>query len=182
MDFITLIESAGAGFEPIPNGSYSALVQQAEVSQTSNGKLMFKLTWQITEGPYANRKVWSNMVVSPESPPALGIMFKHMAALGLDAEFFKAGPSPDQVANAMNGKGATLVVDQREWNGEIRNEVKNIVKKAGGIVPSAPTPTTQSAPPGIPAPASTPAPQQTQQPQHNTEPPVTPPGAPPMPF
>lgn len=134
LNFKDLMDAAGGTFEPLPKTTVEAQITACEVATTQNGKTMFKITWSVIDGPYKNRSLWSNQVISPESPPALGIFFRQMAALGLDSQFFSTGPTPDQVAGALVGKVGKLTVDQREWNGSIRNEVKDI-KKATGQLP-----------------------------------------------
>ena len=131
-NFADLMKQAGSSFEPLGAGTYDAVIQKAEAVRTATGKTMFKLTWSITQGPFTNRKVWSNQVVSPESPPALSIFFRHMAALGLDATFFGTNPSPDQVAAALVNRPAQITVSQREYQGQLRNDVTDIKQGAGG--------------------------------------------------
>ena len=154
-NFADLIKQAGASFEPLAAGPYEAIIQKADAVRTSTGKTMFKLTWSITQGPFTNRKVWSNQVISPESPPALGIFFRQMAALGLDNTFFAANPSPDQVAQALVNRPAQIVVAQREYQGQLRNDVTDIKQSSGGAVGGAamggfPPPVIQQQVPGIP--------------------------------
>ena len=141
-----LMSQAG-GFEPLPNGDYNVQIQEASDAETAKGKTMFKITFIVTDGPHANRKLWTNLTISPESAPALGIFFSQMAALGLTKEFFEAGPSPAAVAQSLLGKTATVTVTTREWNGTLRNEVRGIKKAKGGI--------------GVPAPGMSPSPQPT---------------------
>lgn len=131
-NFADLMKQAGSSFEPLGAGTYEAVIKKAEAVRTATGKTMFKLTWSITQGPFTNRKVWSNQVISPESPPALGIFFRHMAALGLDATFFGANPSPDQVAAALVNRPAQITVSQREYQGQLRNDVTDIKQGTGG--------------------------------------------------
>ena len=155
VNFKDLMAAAGGSFEPLPKGPVDAVVTAAEATKTSNGKTMYKMTWSVLTGPNANRKVWGNQVISPESPPALGIFFRQMAALGLGADYFSGNPSEEQVAKDLVGRQATLVLDQREYQGTLRNEIKDIRKLAGGLPGSAPAP--QVNPGGIPAPTSDPA-------------------------
>ena len=209
-NFADLMKQAGSSFEPLGAGTYEAVIQKAEAVRTATGKTMFKLTWSITQGPFTNRKVWSNQVISPESPPALSIFFRHMAALGLDATFFGANPSPDQVAAALVNRPAQITVSQREYQGQLRNDVTDIKQGTGGggvmtamgfpppavqqmqapAMPSQqasmvqqPAPQQQVPQMQIPQPASDPAQMQQMQ-QQQPQPPAAPgmQAAPPMPF
>ena len=163
-DLMNAAADAGATYEPLPNGEYEAVVEEASHTQTSTGKTMFKMTYKITSGPFANRKVWGNQTISPENPNALGYFFRAMAALGLDSDFFGAGPTPDQVTQHLVGRSCIVVLTQREWNGEMRNEVKSLKKGGGGgslpmgqqtMVPNVPMPGASN-PGGIPAPTADP--------------------------
>ena len=155
VNFKDLMDAAGGSFEPLPKGPVDAVVTAAEATKTSNGKTMYKMTWSVLTGPNANRKVWGNQVISPESPPALGIFFRQMAALGLGADYFSGNPSEEQVARDLVGRQATLMLDQKEYQGTLRNEIKDIRKLAGVLPGGAPVP--QVNPGGIPAPTSDPA-------------------------
>lgn len=148
-----LMEASGGAFEPLPNGDYDIQVTKSEASKSSGGKTMFKLTLNVVAGPHVNRKLWTNLTVSPENPNALGIFFSQMAAFGLSGDFFKSNPSPEQVASALDGKYARVTAAQREWpkgSGQIRNDVTSI--KAAVIAGG------QGAIPGVGAPAAAPAP------------------------
>lgn len=127
-----LMDKAGGGFEALPVGDYEVTVQAAEAKKTSTDKVMFKVAFTVTSGPHANRKIWNNFVVSPESPPAMSYFFQHMGAMGLTREFFAANPHPDQVAQALVGRSCKLTLEQREWQGQMRNDVKSI-KPALGV-------------------------------------------------
>ena len=154
VNFKDMMDAAGS-FDPLPKGPVDAVVTAAEATKTSNGKTMYKMTWSVLTGPNANRKVWGNQVISPESPPALGIFFRQMAALGLGADYFSGNPSEEQVARDLVGRQATLVLDQKEYQGTLRNEIKDIRKLAGVLPGGAPAPQVNTG--GIPAPTSDPA-------------------------
>lgn len=145
-----LMSQAGSGFDPLPNDAYEVQVTEAKATSTAKGKTMFKVTFTVTSGPFANRKLWSNLTVSPESPTALGIFFSQMAALGLTKDYFGTGPQPEQIATALVGKYATVTTVTREWGGSIQNDVKTIRPAKPGTALGAPLP--QAAAPGVPAP------------------------------
>lgn len=166
---------ASADFDPVPPDTYEAQIVEAKASQTGDGsKTMFSVKFNVTSGPFLNRKLWNNFTVSPDNPNALGFFFKHMAALGLSKAYFDALPSNEQVAQDLVGRTATLRVEQREWpvgSGTMRNDVKNIMAPqngagappvaAAGAPPmpgfSAPPPIPQAAPP-VAQPPAAPAP------------------------
>ena len=148
-------QATTSGFEPLPDGAYNVQISEASVGQTKNGKTMFKVTFTVLDGPHANRKLWSNMTVSPESPVALGIFFSQMSALGLTKEYFATGPTPDAIASNLLGKQASVTTTTREWGGSLRNDVKNIrpmkqqINNPGPLAPPAPA-SDSAAPPQLP--------------------------------
>jgi hypothetical protein len=163
-DWNALLETAGSSsFEPLPPSEYEVEVEKAEAKKaSSSGKLMFVVTFKVTSGPYANRKLWNNYVVSPESEGAMGFFFRHMKAFGLNADFFKSNPHEDTVAAALVGKHVKLEVGQRTWQGEIKNDVKNTKPSTavsnGSGAPPPPPPPPAPAPPA-PTASSAPAPE-----------------------
>jgi hypothetical protein len=46
---------------PIPAGVYLAHITDSDVAQTKSGGEMIKLTFQVLQGPFANRKVFANI-------------------------------------------------------------------------------------------------------------------------
>lgn len=118
-------EVTGGNFDPLPVGEYIASVDDAEWGRTGTDKDKLVLTFTITEGPHKGRKVWSDQVVSPESPKALGFFFRALDALGAPRDFISES-SPQEVANRVTGSTAKLKVGQREWKGQVRNEVRFI--------------------------------------------------------
>lgn len=113
-------------FTPLPKGVYGVQVESAEVKQTKTGKVMYTLTLKVVAGEYAGRKLWSNLVVSPESPQALGFFFRDMAALGADAEFFTSNPSEADVCARIIDQFAKARVDIQK-DDPTRNEVKGFM-------------------------------------------------------
>jgi hypothetical protein len=64
-------EEGTPAYELIPPGKYTAQVMTASCGPTKNGKgQMVKLTWEITEGPYDNRRLFQNILIAHESPDA----------------------------------------------------------------------------------------------------------------
>lgn len=151
--------SDGGSFDPLPAADYPMVVEDAKATQTKTGKLMYKLTCVVQGGPHDKRKVWANMVVSPESSTAMSIFFRQMTALGLTREYFRQNPQDDQVAQHLVGRQFRATVGQREWQGNTQNEIKAYNAAGGpgspgGSVPSAPSvsaPAAQTAPVAPPA-------------------------------
>lgn len=142
-------------FTPLPKGTYGVQVESAEVTPTKTGKTMFKLTLVVAEqGPYTGRKLWTNLVVSPESPQALAFFFRDMAALGADAEFFRGNPDDATVCARIVQQFAKARVDFQK-DDPTRNEVKGLQPAVAEAAPAAPA--APGEPAAAPAPAATPA-------------------------
>jgi uncharacterized protein DUF669 len=179
IDFNKALQDAkGASFEALPIGDYDIEIAKSEATTSSNGKPMIKVTMRVVTGPYEKRPVMNQFVLSVDNPQAVAIFFRHMKAFGLTEEWFASLGSTsglEPVANALLGRRARITVGHREWQGEMRNEVKG-VKPYTGAPPMAapPGPTTGPRPPaqlGGPAPIAPPAPVQA----------PPPPAAPPVP-
>ena len=135
-----LADDDGGGFEPLPNGNYPVRVIEKEVTKASTGSSMIKVTTSVTEGPYENRRLWSNLVFKTDSPPAMRMLLQKLHGLGVTRDWI-ASNSPDieDIARAIDGVEAIAVVEQREYpqgSGEIRNDIKIFRPIAGSGSPA----------------------------------------------
>jgi hypothetical protein len=146
-----LLDDAGdTGYEPLPEADYDFVVEKAEAKRASTGKDMFVCTFKIENGAYNNRRVWHNFVVNPDNPNAMAIFFRNMNVLGLNAEYFRQGPSDAHVAEALRNRRFRGHVKQRQWNGETKNEVDRFFT-AGGLTAGTPVNPAASLPAGLSA-------------------------------
>lgn len=125
LNWAELVQDAaesGGNFEPLPAGDYDLKVVGVEEKQTSKGKTMFVIKSEVQSGAYAKRLLWDNLVISPESPGAMGIFFRKMAALGLSKEFFGGQPSNAAISQAISGRPFKGRIKQTVYNGQDRNE------------------------------------------------------------
>lgn len=112
-------------FQPIPTGLYELEIEKAEATRTKTDKDMFKLTYVVAEGEYKNRKIFGNQVISPESPKAMGFLFKFFSALGFTREYLGENkPELSQLADMMVGRRITAQVGVKSYQGNESNEVK----------------------------------------------------------
>lgn len=149
-------------FEPLNDGDYLLKVVKADAVVTSTQKDMFKVTTEVVGGPYNGSKVFTNLVVSPENPNAMGFFFRNMAAIGVPTTFFDSNPTNAAVAAKLVGCTFIGVVGQREYNNKVSNEIKGYKKDpnaaasgAAGVSGPPSAPGVTSGPP--PAPVSAPA-------------------------
>jgi hypothetical protein len=191
-----LMDSAGGGFEPLPQGVYDVQAETTESKKTANGKDMVKVKYTVTSGPHANRRVWNQYVVSPENPNAMSFFFQHLGAHGLTSAFIaqcapgEAGVA--QMAAAMLGTQVRLELGVEMYQGQNRNKVVKVMPPTAGTgMPSpqgmpaaaAPAPAPPAAPPLPPAApaAPTPAPPVPPTPETPDPAPAPAPPAPPVP-
>lgn len=153
-DWKTLAEQAGdTDFTALPAADYDLRIIDAEAKNTSTGKTMFKITTEVMSGPYAKRRIWANLTVSPENPVALNIFFRQMAAIGIDKSYFATNPSDHNVAEELKGKTFRGQVVIKQWQGEDRNEIKsysrttNTESSSVGPTPQTAAPSPTNAPP-----------------------------------
>lgn len=151
----------GGNFEPLPDGDYDLIVIEATAKVAQSGKTMFAITAQVTGGAHAKRRVWDNLVVTPDSPAALGMFFRKMAALGLGREYFATSPSNAAIEAALQNRAFRAQIGSRTWNGSKKNEIKMYytatASAAAPVVAAAPAPAPAPAPAAAPAPAPAPA-------------------------
>lgn len=166
LNWADLAKAAGESsnnYEPLPDGDYDLKVIEAVATVSASGKTMFKLTTEVQGGAYAKRRVWDNLVVSPDNQNALSIFFSKMQALGLPRDWFlNNAPSNAQIESLLNGKMFRAAIGSSVWNGSKRNEIRKyyVAQAATPATPAAQssmTPPPPPPPPGAPAPSSAPA-------------------------
>jgi len=152
-----LKDSAEAGggdsFDALPVGRYDLKVNESEPKCSDKGNRYWKLTTEVTTGPYKGRLVWTNLVLTPTNPKALPFFFNKNAALGLDRKFFEGNPTDEQVAAAHRGAHFRGELILKEYNGSQTNEIKKYLPAENGAHSAAP-----SGPPAPPMTASAPEP------------------------
>lgn len=175
--FDQLIKQAGDSvpdsFEPLPAGDYELEVVEAKYKKTSTGKDMWNLQSKVISGEYANRRIFDNIVLSPENQTALGFFFRNMAVLGFTKEVLANNPTPDQIAAGLAGRRYRAKIGHRTYQGELQNEVTRYVAPlAAEALPEGVTPAPVAA--ATPPAASSPVPPQAAPPATGTTPPPLP--------
>ena len=132
-DLLKAASEAGGG-EPLPLGTYSVVVDSAVHKQTSTGKESINIQVKVEDGPYAGRSVFVTQVLSPENANALAIFFRQMAAMGLAESYFSTNPSLERVAADLTGRRCQIKVSLREWQGQQRNQVDQILPPTGNAM------------------------------------------------
>ena len=103
--------------DPLPEGTYPASVAKVEqVLSKSSGNPMLKVEFNILDEAYAGRKVWGNYVLTEAAMWKVQELF---SALGLDTDAILDIDTDDMVGMTCN-----LKIAQREYEGNIQNEIK----------------------------------------------------------
>lgn len=150
-------DAKSVSFEALPIGEYRIRIIESSATTSQSGKPMIKVKMEVTEGPYAPRKVFNQFTLTLENPNAVSIFFRHMKAFGLDEQFFAALGSQnslDPVASAMMGREAYVKLGHREWQNEMRNNCEGFRPATGAPavgVPGMPGMPGMAANSGVPA-------------------------------
>lgn len=157
-----LLKEAGDSvntFDPIPDGDYELKIIKAEAGTTNNQKPKITLTTQVTTGAYANRRIWDDLVISADSPKAMGFFFRKMKALGLNQDYFKSEPSMEQVASVLDGRTFRGRIYTDTSYGNPKNRIQTYSAsgaQSSGATQPIPAPSTPPAP--VPGPTPPPVP------------------------
>jgi hypothetical protein len=146
--------ASNTNYEPLPDGDYELKIVKVEAVTTSTGKPMFKVTNEVQGGPYANRKVWDNLVVTHDNQKAMDMFFMKVIAMGLTKPFFESNPTDAQIEQALTGRTFRANIGLRTYEGKDSNEIKRYYK---GQETAAPSTAGAAVPPPPPAPAPAPA-------------------------
>ena len=141
------------GFTPLPPGEYDVYVHSASGGTTSTGKDRIRVTFKVENGPQQNQVVVNDFVITPDSSTAMSIFFRHMTVLGADAAYFTANPAApvDAIAAHLQAHRARarLRTSTREWQGQTRTNVDQILPPQPGTAAQAPpSPQPHQAPSG----------------------------------
>ena len=144
-------------FDLIPKGTYAAQVIESDVAdtKTGGGKLL-KLTLQITEGPFTNRRVWETINIVNRNAEAQKIGQRQFAelraALGL-------GPIRNTQELHDRPLRISIKIEEGKDGYEPRNRVQRFMPYAGGQAPavSHSSPQPAQAQPSAPAQAASPS-------------------------
>ncbi len=128
-----------AEFEPIPAGKYMAAITESELKPTKNGAGSYlQLTFQILDGPYKNRLVWTRLNLDNPNATAVQIARGELSALCRAVGVMAPNDSVELHNLPLL---ITVKCRKRADTGEIQNEVKGFAKKdaATGQPQQAPT-------------------------------------------
>lgn len=141
-DFGSLYGQADSSSFVYEVGDADAVVEASTWGRTRDGtKGQWDVRFRVSTGPNAGRsQIKCPVTITADNPQALGILFKHLAALGVpvpdpqnpsqivngQAPFWAMGWTEEQVAQSMVGKPVLLKLAIDEYEGVQRNKVRDI--------------------------------------------------------
>jgi len=109
------------GFDPIPAGQYNVSIFEVEEKTASeSGNPMLALTLTVLEDPYKGRKLFCNIVLIEQS---LWVLKGLLKACGWSDKKLNDPNFSFDTAD-LEGKAVRVAVGQREYEGQMRNDVK----------------------------------------------------------
>ena len=133
-------EGAGS-FEPIPSGTYDAIVQGIDLRSTKAGTGKYLACRLDVTGPtQQGRVLWANLNISNPNPKAEEIGRRQLGEL-MKAAGIQSVQDTDQLLGGRLSIGVQVKEDEQYGK---RNEVKKMTAKPGGAS-SSPMPTVSSA-------------------------------------
>ncbi|MBI5939841.1 MAG: DUF669 domain-containing protein [Caulobacterales bacterium] len=136
------------GKDPIPAGKYVAAISSSEMKPTKNGNGQYlELEYQILEGEYKGRKVWSRHNLHHPNAQTVQIARGELSAICR-----AVGTMTPKDSAELHNLPMTITVKckKREDNGEMTNEIAAWAKKdAAAGVPQQATATGGTTPPWL---------------------------------
>ena len=114
-------------FEPIPAGKYLAVITASEMKPTKTGSGTFlELTFQVIEGQYKNRMLWSRLNLDNPNAQAVQIAQAELSAI---CRAVGVITPKDSIELHNLPLLVTVKVKKREDTGYLVNEIKAYAKK-----------------------------------------------------
>jgi len=114
-------------FEPIPAGKYLAIISDSGMKPTKNGSGSFlELTFQVIDGPYKNRLLWSRLNLENPNKQAVEIARAQLSAICRAVGVMQPKDSLELHNLPLQ---ITVKCKRREDNDEIVNEIRAYAKK-----------------------------------------------------
>lgn len=141
------------GFEAIPAGKYQAVIVDSDMKPNKAGTGEYlQLEFEIIEGEYRNRKVWTRLNLNNPNPDAVRMARADLSAICHAVGVIQPGDSAD-----LHNLPLTITVKCRKTpDGDIVNEIKGFAAKASAAGTAAGAATSAAQPPQGTAPSAPP--------------------------
>lgn len=110
----------------IPTGKYTAMIVASEMKTAKSGGEYLELTFQITEGEYKDRKVWSRLNLKNQNPLVMQIAQGQLSSICRAVDVMKPGDS-----SRLHNREMTISVKckKRTDTGDMTNDISGYDKK-----------------------------------------------------
>lgn len=122
-NFSDLYKSTGV---LMPIGWYNVVFVRTTVAKSQTGKSMIKAFAKVEDGTRRGQSLYTQFVLSPESPGAMRIFFRQMSVFGMKGDFWAGNPNIEQIAENIKSKRATVEVIHATWQGVERENIRGI--------------------------------------------------------
>lgn len=132
-------------FEPIPADRYLAVITESEMRPTkSGGGRYLQLTFEILDGPYKGRRVWSRLNLHNPNPVTEQIARQELSAVCRAVGVMQPG---DSVELHNVPLVITVRLRKRDDTGEMTNEVRGYARREAAPGSAQPAQADNPAPP-----------------------------------
>ena len=115
-----------ADFDPLPAGKYVAVITQSVMKSTKSGNGSFlELTFQIIEGEFKNRLLWTRLNLDNPNPLTVKIARGELSAICRAVGVME----PKDSCELHNLPMVISVKQKTDADGEVRNDVKGYAKR-----------------------------------------------------
>jgi len=119
-------------FQPLPEARYNVKITAAELGKTKNDNDMITVTFDVMQGKYTNRKLWSNFTLTDKAYVYIYTLLKAIGSSLIDEE----DVAPKDIAQALIGGQCSVMANvEQGLNGKDRNTVSNFksLEEAGEL-------------------------------------------------
>ena len=118
-------------FDPVPAGKYTVVITASEMKPTKSGAGHYlELTFQVQEGEYKNRRLWSRLNLDNPNATAVQIAQADLSAICRAVGVLAPNDSVELHNLPLE---ISVRCKKRSDTGEISNEIKGYAKKASPV-------------------------------------------------
>ena len=114
-------------FEALPAGKYVAMITESELKPTKSGAGNYlQLTFEILEGPYKGRIIWSRLNLNNPNATTVQIAQRELSSICRAVGVMTPGDSVE-----LHNLPLEIIVKckKRDDNGDVTNEIKGYARK-----------------------------------------------------
>lgn len=124
-------------FEPMPKGEYLATGIESEMKETKKGDGHYlQITWEVIEGEYQGRKLWSRLNLDNPNQTAVDIAKRELASICRATGVYSPRDSDELLDKPIVLK---VKVRKRQDTGDLSNEIAGYMAAAGNSQQQSPS-------------------------------------------